>query len=281
MIGATLMCGTSTAAARPVIVELDGAAPFDAAQLTAALEVRLAGASGAGEAPIRVVVQSAPGGVVVAIGGAERTVALAGHDGTAAARLVALAASDLVLDDLAVLPVLAAPSVLPPSVSLSVVAPPPRAEDKKPSTTVGILGGAAAWDGDGVLGGITVDIAVPRGAWLATLDLGGATLIDGPIHVAGAVIRGAGGRRIGPLDLRAGVTLVPLSVSDGDGDRTVLVGAGASARLRLAIGDGTHLVIGGGLDAFATRTAYTMNGAAVGTTPWWSPWLAAGVELTP
>src|SRR4051812_48462647 len=83
---------------RPVIADVPATAPFDAPQLAAALRLRLP-ASGA---PIRVRVVTTPDGVRIEAGGSVREVALRGNTGPDAARLVALAATDLLLEELVV-----------------------------------------------------------------------------------------------------------------------------------------------------------------------------------
>src|SRR5689334_774192 len=84
------LCGI--AAAQPAVT-IDGDAPFSAEELSAALAVRVP--------DVRVEISATAGGVIVSIGGSSRVVELGGARGEAAARLVALAASDLVLVDLA------------------------------------------------------------------------------------------------------------------------------------------------------------------------------------
>jgi hypothetical protein len=74
---------------------------------------------------------------------------------------------------------------------------------------------------------------------------------------------------------------MPLTVGDGAGDATVLVGAGTSVRLRAPIGLGVDAVLAGGIDLFATRTTYVLDGMPVLTTPRIAPWLAAGFEVAP
>jgi hypothetical protein len=256
---AVLVCAPRIAAADPH-VELTGETAFDAAQLTAALAVRV------GPRDVRVQVTPTTDGVIVAIGGSARIVPLGAARGEAAARLVALAASDLVLDDLATPPTTA------PGES-------PRAPRSDPFTVA--VTGAAASGWNGVLGGVTAHLTLPRGPWLGVLDVGGVTLVDGDLDLTGAVIRVGAGRRLGWLDVRAGATAVPISVAGGggEGDRTVLLGGGASAFVRLPLAHGLRAVLAGGVDVFATRTEYMINGSPTGSTPWIAPWLGAGLEL--
>lgn len=245
------------------MVDLTSAAPFAAGELASAMRVRLAPEG----APVHVRVTPTPTGARVEARGGVREVALGGLGGAAAARLVALAASDLLLDDLA------SPPLSPPSLSRV------NRADVRGAATVGVFGGAAGWDG--VLGGLTLDGALPRDRWLITIDLGAATLVDGPVNLTSGVVRLGGGVRAGLFELRAGLTVASVFVSDGAGDRTVLVGAGTSLRFRAPVTSGIRAVFVGGVDAFATRTEYRLDGMTAMATPRLAPWIAAGIEVTP
>jgi hypothetical protein len=240
---------------RAVMADVPAGAPFDAAELTAAIRLRLP----PGGPVVRIRVVPTADGVRIEARGNARDVALRGSTGPAAARLVALAASDLLLDDLA-------------------AAPEPTAAPH-PALTIGALGGVAAWHY--TLASLGVDVAVARDSWLLAIEAGGGALIDGPLHLTAGVIRLGCGTRIGALELRAGATVMPLAVANGSGDATVLAGGGTSARLRAQLGAGLRAVIGGGVDVFATRTTYMIGGAPVMTTPRSALWLALGVEVTP
>jgi hypothetical protein len=268
LVGMAMMCGAPALAEaeRAVFAEVPATAPFDAAQLTEALRLRLP----ADGEPVRVrvaiiAVASGGAGVRIEARGNAREVALGGLIGAAAARLVALAADDLLLDDLAIEPV-ASRALMP-------------IESSRARPTIGVLGGAAAWQS--ALGGVQIDIALPRDAWLFAIEAGGATLIDGPLGLTAAVVRLGGGVRLGALELRAGATLAPVIVSEGAGDQTILLGAGASARLRLPLSSSVRVVVATGGDVFATRTTYVRDGMQVLTTPRAAPWLAVGMEVTP
>jgi len=237
------------------VVELAGPQAFDAGELTDAVRVRVAPDGGR----IQLRVTRSADGVLVQARGATRAVVLGDRHGADAARLVALAASDLLFDDLARSPIV---------------------EPRVPGFTLAALGTVAAWD-SGSLAVATIDLTLPRGAWLATASLGAGQLIGASVHASEGIVRLGGGRRIGWLDLTAGVTLVPISVNDGVGDRTVLVGGGLAARLRVPLADSVWLVIAAGADAFATRSEYTSNGVGLGSTPWLAPWIALGVEVAP
>jgi len=264
VIGLVLSAAQPVAAERSILADVPAIAPFDASELTAALRVRLAREG----SPVTVRVLSTATGVRVEVSttenaierGGAREVALDGLTGETAARMVALAADDLMLDELALPPVeprVAAPRII----------------------TVGVVGAGAAWDD--LFGAVTLDVARARGSWLAALDLGGATLVGGPINLSAAVVRLSAGYRLGYVELRAGATFAPLVVSDGDGDSTVLVGGGASARLRIPLGGGLRAVLAAGVDVFATRTQYLVEGMPTLTTPRTAPWFGAGIEVAP
>jgi hypothetical protein len=244
---------------RSVIADVAATAPFDASELAEALRLRLP-VSGA---QVRVRVVTIAGGVRIEARGNSREVALRGSSGLTAARLVALAASDLLLDDLAVAPeVSAAPSSAAPR-----------------ATTIAALGGIAGWGHP--LAGLAVDLAAARGAWLVGIEAGGERVLDSPLRLTAGTIRLGAGARLGQLELRAGLTVMPLTVGDGSGDSTVLVGGGASARLRAPITDRMRAVLVCGDDVFATRTTYMIDRVSVLTTPRNSLWFAAGIEVTP
>ncbi|MCE9578245.1 MAG: hypothetical protein K8W52_34280 [Deltaproteobacteria bacterium] len=270
ILGLVIVCaGRRAVAERAVRVAVAPAVPFDEAELSAALQLRLPD----GE-PIAIDVAPIAGGVRITVGAEVRDVALDGLRGAEAARLVALATTDLFDADIAAVPVVA-PALASPAMTPAIAA---HTTPRSP-VTVEVLGTAAAWDD--VLAGAAIGLAVPRGPWVATVEIGGGGLVDAPIGMIGGAIRMGGGRRFDWLDLRATVIVAPLAVSSGAGDLTALVGAGASARLRVPVTRRVRGVIGAGLDGFANRTTYVASGAVVVQTPWLAPWLAAGIEVTP
>ena len=249
------MLGAPAAAERTIVVEVAADGPFTAAELTEALRVRVSPTG----APLRIRVTATDDAVRVDAGGTARDLELGGRRGADAARLVAIAASDLVLDDLAATP-----------------PPPPR---PPPTFAIGALGGASAFTG--TLAGGALDFTFGGGPWLFDGSVGGGALTSGPIHGDDVMMRLGVGYRIGWLDLLANATVAPLIVRDGAGDFTVLLGGGASARVRIPVADRVHAVIAAGADVFATRTEYTFAGLGVTETPLVAPWFAAGVELAP
>ena len=280
LFGLTLVLGATRApgarAGGAVAVEIDGPAPFARAELEHALRVRVGAAGRTGAVRVRVV--ATDGGVIVEAHGGSQRVALGGRAGADAARLVALVAADLMLADLAEAPDPAeapGPAARPPGLveaHAAVAREPARAP-----IAVAVLGSAARWAG--VLADATVDVAVPRGRWIGSVELGGGGLIGGGIDLRGAVVRVGGGVRAGLVEVRAGITVAPVEVRDGTGDCTVLAGAGASARLRVPIAPTVRIVLAAGADAFATRTEYRKDGMALTATPWLAPWLGAGLEV--
>ena len=254
---ALLLAGGEAAAERAIAIDLDPGVPLSQRELADALRVRIAPT---GE-PVHVTVTASERGVVVGARGGSRVVDLGDRRGGDAARLVALAAVDLLFDDLAA----------PPAVVAEVA---PRADNR---WTIGLVGMAAQWSG--TLAGVALDLRIPYGSWFAAVDAGGGELVDGTLHLTGGVVRASVGRRMGRLDLRGGATVAPINVADGAGDTTVLVGAGVSARVRFPV-DAFDLVLAGGADAFATRTEYRIASMTVAT-PWLAPWVGLGIEVTP
>src|SRR5262245_58025268 len=133
-----LLTGGDAAAERALAIELDAKAPFAERELADALRVRI----GAAGAPVKLTITTTEHGVTVGARGASRDVELAGRTGADAARLVALAAVDLLFDDLATAP------GGPPG--LAVVQTAPRASDR---FSIGVVGMAAQWGGT-IAGGV-------------------------------------------------------------------------------------------------------------------------------
>ncbi len=257
--GLSIVCGGSlpAAAERSIVVELAQPAPFAAIELANAMRMRLSSEG----APVRVRVSPTADGVRVDVAPGSRDVSLNGLAGTAAARLVALAASDLLLDDLAA----------PPELVV-------RASAERPSSrTIGFVGSVASWDG--VLGAGAIDLAIPRGDVVGSLEVGGGSVVGGPVRLIAATARIDAGIRAGVFELRGGLTFAPILVRTGVGDLTALIGGNASIRIRIPVTRGSRAVIAVGADAFATRTQYVIDGAKAMTTPRVAPWVAAGMEV--
>ena len=257
VIGLGIACTAGSAyAERAIAVDVAATAPFDAEELRHAMRVRLA----ADGEPVHVRVTVTATGLEVRVhdSAAGRPIDIAGLHGPAAARLVALAASDLLLDDLASIP----------------------DPQRRRRLTLGVLGGAAVWDSP--LGGGAVDATVELGAKLLAVELGVARLLDhGELAMTTATMRIGGGMRAGIVEARAGLALAPVFVARGTGDRTLLVGAGASLRVRVPVASRVRAVFGGGADVFATQTEYRAGARTMMTTPRVAPWIGAGIEVTP
>lgn len=258
-----------------LVVELDGDAPFSASELDTALRVRL-DSSGEG---VRVMAYAHDGAVTIAIGGRTRNVALNGQTGPAAARVVALAAIDLVLPDLASAPVATRdPDTIDDWMVHGITA---TRREAPPQLTVAVLGGAGMWSGAMASGSVEVSSPIGKGHTVMALELGGGHMFGGGLDLTAGLVRASIGMRRGAIELRGGATLAPITVGDGQGDSTVLFGAGVSARVRVPLFSTTNLVVAGGADAFATRTEYTRIDMPTYSTPWFAPWVAIGVEATP
>ena len=248
-------CAVRRAQAERAIVvdEAIGAQRFAAQELAAAIRVRIAPEG----SPVRIRVTSTSTGVRIETRGETRDVELGELRGADAARMVALVANDLLVDDLA-------------------TPPPPLELQARHAPELGVLGGVSGWDG--LLGGLTLDLAVPRDGWVMTIEAGGGELIQSTLHLFAGVVRIGPALRIDGFEVRAGLTLAPLLVTSGVGDQTVLAGANASVRMRLPLTTGVHAVLAAGVDAYATRTQYQLAAMTV-PTPWVAPWLCAGIEV--
>jgi hypothetical protein len=248
----TIACVARTAAAeRAIDVDVRGA-PFEAHDLVDALRVRVANQG----APIHVRVTADGGGVRVEARGATRDVPLQGLSGAAAARLVALATDDLLLDDLATTPSPLASSDL----------------------TLAVLGTVASWND--TLGAGSLELAIPVGSAVLAVAAGGGELVTGKLALYTAVLRLEGGVRYGWFEARAGAVVLPVFVTSGKGDTTIVAGVGANFRARLPVTAGVRAVLAAGIDAYADRTQYEQTGMAEVATPWVAAWAGLGVELT-
>ena len=191
-----------------VVVEVADDAPFTRDQLRDALRVRLGDRGGS------VRVRRTVHGVAITAGTGERDVPLGERAGADAARVVALAAVDLLLPDLAT----------PPDELLHIQPNPTPAQPR--SFTIGAYAGASMWSG--ALAGASLDLTLPFAEHgLLALEIGGGKLVSSRLDLTTGLMRASAGVRVGALELRGGVTLVPLSVADGVGDTTVLAGVGA------------------------------------------------------
>jgi len=260
ILGLAVLCVAADARAERAIVVDAADAPFAASELQMAIRVRVPERG----ARILIRVTAVAGGVRIEAAGGVREIDLVGLRGASAARLVALAADDLLPDQLA-----------RDSAASSLDA---RSSSGR-GLAIGVLGGVASWDR--MLGQLDLDFVLRRDRWLAALELGGGALVDGAVSLTAGIARLDVGWNTGLLEARVGVTAAPLFVSNGAGDQTLLLGGNASLRARIPLSRAVLGVIAAGVDVFATRTIYMIDGMAALTTPRFAPWLALGVEVAP
>ena len=170
----TILCSVRVARAERAIVVDAADAPFAASDLATAIRVRVPAEGDS----IRIRVTATEHGVQIEAVGGVREVDLLGLRGPAAARLVALAANDLLPDDLA--------SPAAPGVS-SIVVPGGLRAPRSSDASLGVLGAAAGWDH--VLGNLMFDLALPHDRWLVAFELGGGVLMNSDVHLAAAILR--------------------------------------------------------------------------------------------
>jgi hypothetical protein len=245
-------------AAKPAI-DVGPDVPFEAAQIEVALRGRLAT-----DAPPAVHIVARAWGVEIQVASLHREVALDGRTGSDAARLVALAMLDLLEQPAA--EIVDAPAPLAPS-------------SHARGLEVSAYSGAAQWSG--TLASVGAGLVVPVAGHLIGIDASGGKLVTGDFQLTTATLRLSAVARTGPVEARGGVVVAPVFVSDGDGDSTVLLGVGGSVGYRIGIAEPVHLVMRAGADFFATRTEYTRMGVPTASTPWFAPWFALGIEVTP
>jgi hypothetical protein len=277
VLGLAVLCVARDAAAeRAIVVDLVEA-PFAASELATAIRVRVPV-----DGPrIQIRVTTTTRGVQIEAAGGVREIALLGLRGTAAARLVALAANDLLPgerpddlpddrpDDLAITTTLA------PATAGARTAP--GARIARSAWTLGALGAVASWGEP--LGNLALDATRSRDRWLVALEVGGGQLVGSSVDLTMALARVSAGWHAGVIEARIGLTVAPVTVSNGTGDQTVLFGAHGSLRARLPLAGTLRAILAVGGDVFATRTSYRIASMTALTTPRFAPWLAAGVEV--
>lgn len=233
---------------------IEGDLPCTHDELAEALSLRV------GDAAVTVAV--AGDQVRVSIAGSSRLVPLDGAHGRAAARRIAVAAAELAMP--------------------SIPAPSPQDEGALPAvgtdarsvavarrtrwTVTARVGSAEALRGGAMVGMVRGRVAIDAG-----VVAGGA----GDVMLVGAPVRAGVALGDEPA-IRVGVVAVPYRVEAGAGDRGVLVGGGVEAVSRTRVGgvDVAYLV---GLDVYANRVEYRMDGAAAVTTPRVALWTGLGV----
>jgi hypothetical protein len=254
----------SRAAASPGSrLTIDGDLPCTHDELAEALSLRV------GDATVAV---AADGDQVrISIAGSSRLVPLDGTRGRAAARRIAVAAAELALPSLPSDP-LPLPLPLPEApcttVPCTVVRESPRGAMHRSTrwTITGRVGSEEALRGGAMIGMVRGKIAIDVG-----VVAGGA----GDVILVGAPVR-AGVVFGDELAIKVGGIAIPFRVDAGAGDRGVLIGGGLEAVNQTRVGgvDVTYLF---GLDVYANRVEYRMEGAPVVTTPRVALWTGVGV----
>jgi hypothetical protein len=300
---------TAPGSAPPVFldVRLEGAAlSFSAAELAAAVGLRLtlAPAAAVGATPV-VVTSPSPGQVAIASGWRRRAIDVAGAPAAEAARLVALMIVDLVRPEVALpapasipgpppaVPAPAAADTPPPAAASAVVAarraplPSPAAPRLPPRLTLAAAMGIATGTTDaGASASPTVEARLALGSrarlvLAAAFDRAEALVRDGQMQSTLAVttlpVRLGVGARLGFVELRAG-GLVRTYLASGLASRGGAVG-GMFAAVAVELPLGSALVPFGvlGVDVHPQAVAFQFAGQTVLELGRFAPWLAVGL----
>jgi hypothetical protein len=275
-IGRSVIVVAALSGAAAADVRVAGLAPFTEAELEDALRLRLGGDH-------QVDVVSGARMVTITVDGKTRTVRLGTERGVEAARVVALVAAAIVLDEAQDawryedVPA-AARAEGDPAAPVE-----PAAQDPATRWTLAALLGPAAAE----------DTHPAAGAWVAYDRRGG----DGVRSMAAIGVTSssielgemAPAIRTVELPLRAGAWLgdsfavgasalaVPYLTRGGSGDANVLFGAGVMARARLSLAHGTSLIALVGVDGMLSSVEYRWDGERVLASGRVRPWLAVGV----
>jgi len=217
----------------------------------------------------------------VRVGPVEREVNLEGRAGEEAARLVAVIALDLAQDG-APSPVVTSPpaSVSAPASPGSHQAPPPQ--DRR-LFRVG-LSLLSPFDQSGVIARVEPTLAaayeiVPGLGAFVTAGFRRATAADAgnsvvlqelPVRVGAAL-------RTRWLEMRAGGLARSRFVEGPRSYRAVAWGGTLSVATRLSLSRRVALELAGGFDIVRTRMVFAVREDVVLRTPWFSPWVGAGI----
>jgi hypothetical protein len=286
--GLAIALGLSrVASGEPLAIRTTGPLPFTVAELETALALRASSGVATSEAGPQIVAQvsSVDSRVLVSVGGRLREVALDGQGGADAARLVAFAILDLAGDQLDP-PAAAEPAIV--ATEAPIFNQPLVFHDRyEPRWTLGVWGTAGSQLG-ATLGG-AVELGLPvAGALRATVSvgsgertlLGTATLRTIPLRV------GLAWRRIalplGALEVRADALGVIADASAMRSDTSLVLGGGAALvwavqASRSMRGWGVTLLIGGGVDGFATARDYRVDGVPIAATDRVAAWAGVGL----
>jgi len=299
-LAAIVACAISSpVGAEPLTVKTSGDLAFSAVELDAALALRVSFAGNRSGRSIEATVSSDAGTIHIAVLGRERSLSLDGQRGVDAARLVAFAILELAGDQLD-------PAVLPPAMLPAVVPPAPPRAAREPEDGVVVETAAidhaprasiAVWG----IGGSRTESALELGVALAgdarAIVVGGASMRDTtgaapaaistrsfPIRV-GLAWRGPT-LWLGQLELRA-TAIALLEHASAVVTRTdAIYGGGAAVAWAVPLYDydshrGATMLVGAGVDGFATALDYRVDTMPVATTAhvtWWGG-LAIAAEL--
>jgi hypothetical protein len=243
------------AAGAPAAIEASGELPCSRDELAEALALRVDGRA--------VHVEARGDRVRIRVGDRARELVLGGARGRAAARLIALTAADLSMDEL--------PTDAPP---------PPVAGPPRPRVALAVT--ARAGSSDAFRAGVAIDAAIGRGRWRPLVEAGVAGGVgDHDVRLLAAPLR-AGVAWGEDSTLRATAVVLPYTVSGGVGHRGVLAGGGIEGRGQVRAG-GVTVVFAAGVDILASQVELRYDGAAALTTPRVQAWTVLGIawEVTP
>ena len=249
-------------------VACSGPLPFSQAEMEEALRARRPLLGGMARIEVRA---DDAGRALVRVGAAERQVAdWGGRSGEDAARLVAVLAEDLALADAPMIvsspaPAAAAPGTTTHALRLGVMLQSPFDQDGaaahvQPAADVAVdlARGFGAFAGAGYR-------RVSAGSGFSTLNLD-----EVPVR-AGVTYK----RRW--FELRIGGLVRPYTVGGAGAHTGVTWGGTVSGAARWSLGRRWQAVLAAGLDALATRAAFSVNQQPVISTAWVAPWLGAGL----
>jgi hypothetical protein len=256
------VCAAAPAArAEPIAIHVTGTVPFSEAELASALAAR-AQLAAAGAPALDARVTGDALAIDLDVGGHTRRLALDGQTGQDAARLVAFAILDLSIDQLA-----------PPvardggAVFAHALPAPPRA----------VAWSVAAWGSAGTRDETTLELGVRIAGRVRAIGSLGAGLSETTtangksVALRGFPVRIGAAWRAGSIELRATAIAVAEQASATHSSTDVIAGGGVAAAYAVDLHHATVLV-GAGVDGFATQLDYKVDGMAVTSTArlgWW------------
>lgn len=262
------------AGGRSMRVVVQGALPFDQAELERALSLRIPvmRLPGQGELPSALVRALPPHRAVIIVGTSRRFVSLKDLAGGDAARIVAL----LILDLTSNLQIQSRPQGKEP---VPQEPPPPVTSDFiyvgiSPRLSLGARQWAPAFEP-------TVDLAVKVSRLFLVFVEGGFTWTsagdgDKKLTLMEVPVRVGAGLRYRWFEARLGGVLRPYWISGAGNDSGVLAGAGVGLHFRRSLTDWLAGYLALGLDLLTPRKEFRVDGANVITTSWALPWVGLG-----